>query len=201
MVTKIIFLKGENKMEEKTLELLLEEINGSVEALGNIDRGSDVYGIVVADTCKLLDKATAMMKLRDETSIKREEAELKEQIRIEEVERAELIRKEELEYKEKIRKEELEYKDRIRNEDVEIRKQEREEDRSEREAAKANEKESNKKNFMVECAKIAVPVLTTAALVLHDDRISKVLLKFEETGTLSTSWGRSFFGKIMKRGK
>jgi hypothetical protein len=54
---------------------------------------------------------------------------------------------------------------------------------------------------MLECGKIAVPVLTTAALMLHDDRISKLLLKFEETGCLSTSYSRSFFGKILKRGK
>lgn len=181
-------------MEEKTLELLLDEVNGSIEALSNVELGSETYGAIVGDTCKLLDKATTMIKLRDEAAIKREEAELKEQIRIEEVERSE-----------RIRQEDLEYKDRIRKEDAEIRKQERNEDRCEREATKtaelATQKESNQKNFIVECAKIAVPVLTTAALVLHDDRISKLLLKFEETGVLSTSYSRSFFGKILRRGK
>lgn len=177
-------------MEEKTLELLLKEVNGSIEALSDVELGSDEYSAIVGDTCKLLDKATAMRKQIDETALKCEEADQKERIRVEEAERAERIRKEELEYKERIRKE-----------DVEIRKQERHEDRCEREATRANEKESNKKNFLLECGKIAVPVLTTAALMLHDDRISKLLLKFEETGCLSTSYGRSFFGKILKRGK
>ena len=177
-------------MEEETLELLLGEVNDNIASLKGFSLGSDEYGAIVTDTCKLLDKATAMKKQMDDADIKRKEAELKELIRIEEVERSERIRQEELEYKEKIRKEE-----------IEIKKQERCEDRAEREADKAKESESNKKNFMVECAKIAVPVLTTAALVLHDDRISKTLLKFEETGCLSTSWSRSFFGKVLKRGK
>ena len=175
---------------EKTLNLLLEEVNSSIESLSGFELGSDAYSAMANDTCKLLDKAISMKKQIDETALKCEEADQKERIRIEEAERAERIRKEELEYKERIRKE-----------DVEIRKQEREEDRCEREAARANEKESFKKNFMLECGKVAVPLLTTAALVLHDDNISKLLLKFEETGCLSTSWGRSFFGKILKRGK
>lgn len=177
-------------MEETTLELLLGEINDSIGALKSVELGSEDYSAIVNDTCKLLDKATAMKKQMDDADIKREEAERSERIRVEEVERSE-----------RIRIEERNYRNLVRREDQEIRAMERREDRLEREADRASESESKNKNFMVECAKIAVPVLTTAALVLHDDRISKTLLKFEETGCLSTSWSRSFFGKILKRGK
>ena len=133
-------------MEEKTLNLLLEEVNDNVESLKNYKKGSNEYGSIVVDTGTLMDKATNMMKIRNEAEQKAK-------------------------------------------------------DRAEKKAERADDKAEKKKDRIIEVGKIAVPVLTTAALILHDDRVAKQLLKFEETGCLSTSWSRSFFGKILKRGK
>ena len=75
----------------------------------------------------------------------------------------------------------------------------RQEEIARKEQIRQDEKKSETRNFALECVKVGVPVLTTAAVVLHDDRMAKMLLKFEEVGTLTTTCGRNFFSKLFKR--
>lgn len=73
------------------------------------------------------------------------------------------------------------------------------EENARKEQIRQDEKKSETRNFVLECAKVGVPVLTTAAVVLHDDKMAKMLLKFEEVGILTTTCRRNFFGKLFKR--
>lgn len=161
---------------EETINLLLEEINSNLKEMKGLSKSSDEYGNIVSDTSKLLDKVTPMIKIKDEAD-----------------ERAK-NRKEDLAIQEKIRKEEADERARNREEDREERKINREEDN-------AFKIESEKKNLFIEGVKIAVPVATTVLLLLNDNKLGDKLLKFEETGTLTTTMGRNFFSSIGRKKK
>lgn len=161
---------------EETINLLLEEINSNLKEMKGLSKSSDEYGNIVSDTSKLLDKVTPMIKIKDEAD-----------------ERAK-NREEDLAIQEKIRKEEADERARNREEDREERKINREEDN-------AFKIESEKKNLFIEGVKIAVPVATTVLLLLNDNKLGNKLLKFEETGTLTTTIGRNFFSSIGRKKK
>ena len=161
---------------EETINLLLEEINSNLKEMKGLSKSSDEYGNIVSDTGKLLDKVTPMIKIKDEAD-----------------ERAK-NRKEDLAIQEKIRKEEADERAKIREEDRKERKINREEDN-------AFKIKSEKKNLFIEGVKIAVPVATTVLLLLNDNKLGNKLLKFEETGTLTTTMGRNFFSSIGRKKK
>ena len=161
---------------EETINLLLEEINSNLKEMKGLSKSSDEYGNIVSDTGKLLDKVTPMIRIKEEAD-----------------ERAK-NREEDLAIQEKIRKEEADERARIREEDREERKINREEDN-------AFKIESEKKNLFIEGVKIAVPVATTVLLLLNDNKLGNKLLKFEETGTLTTTIGRNFFSSIGRKKK
>ena len=161
---------------EETINLLLEEINSNLKEMKSLTKSSDEYGNIVSDTSKLLDKVTPMIKIKEEAD-----------------ERAK-NRKEDLAIQEKIRKEEADERAKIREEDREERKINREEDN-------AFKIESEKKNLFIEGVKIAVPVATTVFMLLNDNKLGNKLLKFEETGTLTTTIGRNFFSSIGRKKK
>ena len=216
---------------EETINLLLEEINSNLKEMKGLSKSSDEYGNIVSDTGKLLDKVTPMIKIKDEADeraknrkedlaiqekirkeeaderakIREEELKYKEQVRKEENELKERIRKEEADERAKIREDELKYKEQVRKEEADERARNREEDREERKINREEDNafkiESEKKNLFIEGVKIAVPVATTVLLLFNDNKLGNKLLKFEETGTLTTTIGRNFFSSIGRKKK
>ena len=205
---------------EETINLLLEEINSNLKEMKGLSKSSDEYGNIVSDTSKLLDKVTPMIKIKNEADeraknreedlaiqekIRKEEADERAKIREEDRKEREEIREDELKYKEQVRQEENELKEKIRKEEADERARNREEDREERkinrEEDNAFKTESEKKNLFIEGVKIAVPVATTLLLLLNDNKLGNKLLKFEETGTLTTTIGRNFFSSIGRKKK
>ena len=214
---------------EETIKLILDEVNSNLKELGNMQKGSDEYGNVVTDTGKLLEKVTPMIKIKQEAEerannrkedlviqegirkeeaaerakIREEEFEYKEKVRLDERDYKEEVRKDEKLEREQIREEEFEYKEQVRMSEAAERAKVREEDRQEREfnrkEDKAIEEEKFNKDIIIEGAKIVIPLLTSALLLKHDDRLSMRLLKFEETGTLTNTVGRNFFSSIGRR--
>ena len=223
-------MKGDKTMEE-TINLLLEEINSNLKEMKGLSKSSDEYGNIVSDTGKLLDKVTPMIKIKDEADERaknrKEDLAIQEKIRKEEADERAKIREDELKYKEQVRKEEaderarnreedrkereeiredeLKYKEQVRQEEADERARNREEDREERKINREEDNafkiESEKKNLFIEGVKIAVPVATTVLLLLNDNKLGNKLLKFEETGTLTTTIGRNFFSSIGRKKK
>ena len=183
---------------EETINLLLEEINSNLKEMKGLSKSSDEYGNIVSDTGKLLDRVTPMIKIKDEADERaknrEEDLAIQEKIRKEEADERARIREEELKYKEQVRQEEADERARNREEDREERKINREEDN-------AFKIESEKKNLFIEGVKIAVPVATTVLLLFNDNKLGNKLLKFEETGTLTTTIGRNFFSSIGRKKK
>ena len=205
---------------EETINLLLEEINSNLKEMKGLSKSSDEYGNIVSDTSKLLDKVTPMIKIKDEADERaknrKEDLAIQEKIRKVEADERAKIREDELKYKEQVRQEENELKERIRKEEADERARNREEDRKEREEIREEDREerkinreednafkieSEKKNLFIEGVKIAVPVATTVLLLLNDNKLGNKLLKFEETGTLTTTMGRNFFSSIGRKKK
>ena len=216
---------------EETINLLLEEINSNLKEMKGLSKSSDEYGNIVSDTSKLLDKVTPMIKIKDEADERaknrEEDLAIQEKIRKEEADERAKIREDELKYKEQVRKEEanerarnreedrkereeiredeLKYKEQVRKEEADERARNREEDREERKINREEDNafkiESEKKNLFIEGVKIAVPVATTVLLLLNDNKLGNKLLKFEETGTLTTTIGRNFFSSIGRKKK
>ena len=194
---------------EETINLLLEEINSNLKEMKGLSKSSDEYGNIVSDTGKLLDRVTPMIKIKDEADERaknrEEDLAIQEKIRKEEADERAKIREDELKYKEQVRQEENELKERIRKEEADERARNREEDRKEREEIREEDNafkiESEKKNLFIEGVKIAVPVATTVLLLLNDNKLGNKLLKFEETGTLTTTIGRNFFSSIGRKKK
>ena len=205
---------------EETINLLLEEINSNLKEMKGLSKSSDEYGNIVSDTSKLLDKVTPMIKIKEEADeraknrkedlaiqekIRKEEADERAKIREEDRKEREEIREDELKYKEQVRQEENELKEKIRKEEADERAKIREEDRKERKINREEDNafkiESEKKNLFIEGVKIAVPVATTVLLLLNDNKLGNKLLKFEETGTLTTTIGRNFFSSIGRKKK
>ena len=144
-------------------------------------------------------------ELKYKEQVRQEENELKEKIRKEEADERARNREEDRKEREEIREDELKYKEQVRQEEADERARNREEDREER---KINREEDNafkikseKKNLFIEGVKIAVPVATTVLLLLNDNKLGDKLLKFEETGTLTTTMGRNFFSSIGRKKK
>ena len=194
---------------EETINLLLEEINSNLKEMKGLSKSSDEYGNIVSDTGKLLDRVTPMIKIKDEADERaknrEEDLAIQEKIRKEEADERARIREDELKYKEQVRQAENEVKERIRKEEADERARNREEDREERKINREEDNafkiESEKKNLFIEGVKIAVPVATTVLLLLNDNKLGNKLLKFEETGTLTTTIGRNFFSSIGRKKK
>ena len=216
---------------EETINLLLEEINSNLKEMKGLTKSSDEYGNIVSDTSKLLDKVTPMIKIKEEADERaknrKEDLAIQEKIRKEEADERAKIREDELKYKEKVRQEEaderakireedrkereeiredeLKYKEKVRQEEADERARNREEDREERKINREEDNafkiESEKKNLFIEGVKIAVPVATTVLLLFNDNKLGNKLLKFEETGTLTTTIGRNFFSSIGRKKK
>ena len=216
---------------EETINLLLEEINSNLKEMKGLSKSSDEYGNIVSDTGKLLDKVTPMIKIKDEADERaknrKEDLAIQERIRKEEADERAKIREDELKYKEQVRKEEanerarnreedqkereeiredeLKYKEQVRKEEADERARNRKEDREERKINREEDNafkiESEKKNLFIEGVKIAVPVATTVFMLLNDNKLGNKLLKFEETGTLTTTIGRNFFSSIGRKKK
>ena len=194
---------------EETINLLLEEINSNLKEMKGLSKSSDEYGNIVSDTSKLLDKVTPMIKIKDEADERaknrKEDLAIQEKIRKEEADERAKIREEDRKEREEIREDELKYKEQVRQEEAYERARNREEDREERkinrEEDNAFKTESEKKNLFIEGVKIAVPVATTVLLLLNDNKLGDKLLKFEETGTLTTTIGRNFFSSIGRKKK
>ena len=194
---------------EETINLLLEEINSNLKEMKGLSKSSDEYGNIVSDTSKLLDKVTPMIKIKDEADERaknrKEDLAIQEKIRKEEADERAKIREEDRKEREGIREDELKYKEQVRQEEADERARNREEDREERkinrEEDNAFKTESEKKNLFIEGVKIAVPVATTVLLLLNDNKLGDKLLKFEETGTLTTTIGRNFFSSIGRKKK
>ena len=194
---------------EETINLLLEEINSNLKEMKGLTKSSDEYGNIVSDTGKLLDKVTPMIKIKEEADERaknrKEDLAIQEKIRKEEADERARNREEERKEREEIREDELKYKEQVRKEEADERARNREEDREERkinrEEDNAFKTESEKKNLFIEGVKIAVPVATTVLLLLNDNKLGNKLLKFEETGTLTTTIGRNFFSSIGRKKK
>ena len=144
-------------------------------------------------------------ELKYKEQVRKEENELKERIRKEEADERAKIREEDRKEREEIREDELKYKEQVRQEEAYERARIREEDREERKINREEDNafkiESEKKNLFIEGVKIAVPVATTVLLLLNDNKLGNKLLKFEETGTLTTTIGRNFFSSIGRKKK
>ena len=144
-------------------------------------------------------------ELKYKEQVRQEENELKEKIRKEEADERAKIREEDRKEREEIREDELKYKEQVRQEEAYERARNREEDREERKINREEDNafkiESEKKNLFIEGVKIAVPVATTVLLLLNDNKLGNKLLKFEETGTLTTTIGRNFFSSIGRKKK
>ena len=194
---------------EETINLLLEEINSNLKEMKGLSKSSDEYGNIVSDTGKLLDKVTPMIKIKDEADERaknrKEDLAIQEKIRKEEADERAKIREEDRKEREEIREDELKYKEQVRKEEADERARNREEDREERKINREEDNafkiESEKKNLFIEGVKIAVPVATTVLLLLNDNKLGNKLLKFEETGTLTTTMGRNFFSSIGRKKK
>ena len=194
---------------EETINLLLEEINSNLKEMKGLSKSSDEYGNIVSDTGKLLDKVTPMIKIKDEADERaknrKEDLAIQEKIRKEEADERAKIREEDRKEREEIREDELKYKEQVRQEEADERARNREEDREERKINREEDNafkiESEKKNLFIEGVKIAVPVATTVLLLLNDNKLGNKLLKFEETGTLTTTIGRNFFSSIGRKKK
>ena len=144
-------------------------------------------------------------ELKYKEQVRQEENELKERIRKEEADERARNREEDQKEREEIREDELKYKEKVRQEEADERAKIREEDREERKINREEDNtfkiESEKKNLFIEGVKIAVPVATTVLLLLNDNKLGDKLLKFEETGTLTTTMGRNFFSSIGRKKK
>ena len=144
-------------------------------------------------------------ELKYKEKVRQEENELKERIRQEEADERARNREEDRKEREEIREDELKYKEQVRQEESDERARNREEDREERKINREEDNafkiESEKKNLFIEGVKIAVPVATTVLLLLNDNKLGNKLLKFEETGTLTTTIGRNFFSSIGRKKK
>ena len=144
-------------------------------------------------------------ELKYKEQVRQEENELKEKIRKEEADERARNREEDRKEREEIREDELKYKEQVRHEEADERARNREEDREERKINREEDNafkiESEKKNLFIEGVKIAVPVATTVLLLLNDNKLGNKLLKFEETGTLTTTIGRNFFSSIGRKKK
>ena len=144
-------------------------------------------------------------ELKYKEQVRKEENELKEKIRKEEADERAKNREEDRKEREEIREDELKYKEQVRKEEADERARNREEDREERKINREEDNafkiESEKKNLFIECVKIAVPVATTVLITLNDNKLGNKLLKFEETGTLTTTIGRNFFSSIGRKKK
>ena len=144
-------------------------------------------------------------ELKYKEQVRQEENELKERIRKEEADERAKIREEDRKEREEIREDELKYKEQVRQEEADERARNREEDREERKINREEDNafkiESEKKNLFIEGVKIAVPVATTVLLLFNDNKLGNKLLKFEETGTLTTTIGRNFFSSIGRKKK
>ena len=194
---------------EETINLLLEEINSNLKEMKGLTKSSDEYGNIVSDTSKLLDKVTPMIKIKEEADERaknrKEDLAIQEKIRKEEADERAKIREEDRKEREEIREDELKYKEKVRQEEADERARNREEDREERKINREEDNafkiESEKKNLFIEGVKIAVPVATTVLLLFNDNKLGNKLLKFEETGTLTTTIGRNFFSSIGRKKK
>ena len=172
-----------------------------------LSKSSDEYGNIVSDTGKLLDKVTPMIKIKEEADERaknrEEDLAIQERIRKEEADERARNREEDRKEREEIREDELKYKEQVRQEEAYERARNREEDREERKINREEDNafkiESEKKNLFIEGVKIAVPVATTVLLLLNDNKLGDKLLKFEETGTLTTTIGRNFFSSIGRK--
>ena len=144
-------------------------------------------------------------ELKYKEQVRQEENELKERIRKEEADERAKNREEDRKEREEIREDELKYKEQVRKEEADERARNREEDREERKINREEDNafkiESEKKNLFIEGVKIAVPVATTVLLLFNDNKLGNKLLKFEETGTLTTTIGRNFFSSIGRKKK
>ena len=144
-------------------------------------------------------------ELKYKEQVRQEENELKERIRKEEADERARNREEDRKEREEIREDELKYKEQVRQEEADERARNREEDREERKINREEDNafkiESEKKNLFIEGVKIAVPVATTVLLLFNDNKLGDKLLKFEETGTLTTTIGRNFFSSIGRKKK
>ena len=144
-------------------------------------------------------------ELKYKEQVRQEENELKERIRKEEADERARNREEDRKEREEIREDELKYKEQVRQEEADERARNREEDREERKINREEDNafkiESEKKNLFIEGVKIAVPVATTVLLLFNDNKLGNKLLKFEETGTLTTTIGRNFFSSIGRKKK
>ena len=156
------------------------------------------------------EEADERAKIREEElkykeQVRKEENELKEKIRKEEADERAKIREEDRKEREEIREDELKYKEQVRKEEADERARNRKEDREERKINREEDNafkiESEKKNLFIEGVKIAVPVATTVFMLLNDNKLGNKLLKFEETGTLTTTIGRNFFSSIGRKKK
>ena len=194
---------------EETINLLLEEINSNLKEMKGLSKSSDEYGNIVSDTGKLLDKVTPMIKIKEEADERaknrEEDLAIQEKIRKEEADERAKIREEDRKEREEIREDELKYKEQVRKEEADERARNREEDREERKINREEDNafkiESEKKNLLIEGVKIAIPVATTVLLLFNDNKLGNKLLKFEETGTLTTTIGRNFFSSIGRKKK
>lgn len=194
---------------EETINLLLEEVNSNLKEMKGLTKSSDEYSNIVSDTSKLLDKVTPMIKIKEEADERaknrKEDLAIQEKIRKEEADERAKIREEDRKEREEIREDELKYKEQVRQEEAYERARNREEDREERKINREEDNafkiESEKKNLFIEGVKIAVPVATTVLLLLNDNKLGDKLLKFEETGTLTTTIGRNFFSSIGRKKK
>ena len=144
-------------------------------------------------------------ELKYKEQVRKEENELKERIRKEEADERARNREEDRKEREEIREDELKYKEQVRKEEADERARNREEDREERKINREEDNafkiESEKKNLFIEGVKIAIPVATTVLLLFNDNKLGNKLLKFEETGTLTTTMGRNFFSSIGRKKK
>ena len=57
----------------------------------------------------------------------------------------------------------------------------------------------NKTNRTFKYAELAIPIASCVVACIHRDKIAKALLRFEETGTLTSSVAKGFFGGLFRK--
>lgn len=84
---------------------------------------------------------------------------------------------------------------------IEIKKQEAdlEEKRLVRVDEQAKSKETDKRDFMLRCAGLGIPILIEIGSMVWREHMSNKLLKFEENGYVSSTPGKNLFSSIFRK--
>lgn len=85
------------------------------------------------------------------------------------------------------------------NNDIEDGKRNRIERQEHRKEDMTAKESSDNKAFWLDVAKIGTPLISAAALIIHENRLGKSLLYFEKHDILKSTVSRNFFANVLRR--